>query len=123
MLLGVHIVGFVHLLAVTVVEVRFFEVDHLFVRAGGHREGLPRQYLDGSRNPAVHGAGNYRCLPMAVVVIFQVFEDVTYVQEGVSIQADVHEGGLHARQDSRDFSFVDAADERKLFFPLDVNLD
>jgi hypothetical protein len=58
-----------------------------------------------------------------VVVVFEVLENVADVQERVAVQADVHESGLHAREDACDFSFVDTADERKFLFAFDVNLD
>jgi hypothetical protein len=62
-------------------------------------------------------------LLMPVIVVFQVFENVADVEESVAIQADVHESGLHAGKDAGDFAFVDAADERELFFALDVDFD
>jgi len=43
------------------------------------------------------------------------FENVADVQEGVAVEPNVHEGGLHAWEDAGDFSFVDAADEREFF--------
>jgi hypothetical protein len=58
-----------------------------------------------------------------VIVVLEVFENVADVQKRVAVQADVHESGLHAWEDACDFSFVDAADERKFFFTLDVNFD
>jgi len=58
-----------------------------------------------------------------VIVVFEVFENVADVQEGVAIKANVHESGLHAGEDAGDFSFVDAADEGEFFFALDVNFD
>jgi len=65
-----------------------------------------------------------RMLPrMAVIVVFEIFENVADVEEGVTVQADVHESGLHAGKDAGDFSFVDAADEREFLFALDVNFD
>jgi len=57
------------------------------------------------------------------VVVFQILENVADVQKRVAVEADVHESGLHARKDAGDFSFVDAADQRELFFSLDVNFD
>jgi hypothetical protein len=60
---------------------------------------------------------------MSGVVLFEVFENVTDVQEGIAIETDVHKGGLHAGKDAGDFSFVDAANEGEFFFALDVNFD
>jgi hypothetical protein len=62
-------------------------------------------------------------VPLAVIVVFEVFEYVANVQEGVAVQSDVNEGRLHAGQDAGNSAFVDAADQRELFFALDVNLD
>ena len=45
-----------------------------------------------------------------VIVIFQIFEEVADIQEGVAIQTDIDEGRLHAGQHARDAAFVDAAD-------------
>jgi hypothetical protein len=62
-------------------------------------------------------------MAVAMIVVFQIFKNVTDIQEGVAVQADVHESGLHAGKDACDFSFVDAADEGELFFALDVDFD
>ena len=45
-----------------------------------------------------------------VVVVFEIFEEVADVEEGVAIEADIHEGRLHAGQHARDAAFVDASD-------------
>jgi hypothetical protein len=58
---------------------------------------------------------------LAVIIIFQVFENVADVQEGITIQADIDEGRLHAREDASDAALIDTADERKFFFALDIN--
>ena len=60
---------------------------------------------------------------MALIVVFEIFEYVADVEERVAVQADVNEGGLHARQDASDFAFVNAADEGEFFFALDVDFD
>ena len=49
-------------------------------------------------------------------------DDLVHVQEAVSLQADVHEGGLHAREDVVDHPLVDVADDRPLAAALDVEL-
>jgi hypothetical protein len=104
--------------------VRFIEVQNLFVPPRGYRQRLSRQYFDRRRSDAAtQGRRSDRNFSVTVIVVFQVFKYVADVKEGVPIQADVHECGLHAREDSRHFSFVDAADERKLFFALNVDLD
>jgi hypothetical protein len=60
---------------------------------------------------------------MAVIVVFEILENVADVEEGVAVQADVHESGLHAGKDACDFSFVDAADEREFLLAFDVDFD
>ena len=35
-------------------------------------------------------------MTVAVIVVFEIFENIAHVQEGIAIQADVHESGLHA---------------------------
>ena len=60
---------------------------------------------------------------MAVIVVFQIFENITDIEEGVAVEADIHESGLHARKDAGNSAFVDAADEGELFFALDVDFD
>ena len=60
---------------------------------------------------------------IAVVIVFEIFEDVADVQEGIAVEADIDESGLHAGEDAGDSAFVNAADEGELFFALDVNFD
>jgi hypothetical protein len=60
---------------------------------------------------------------IAVVVVFEIFEDVADVKEGIAVEADIDESGLHAGEDAGDSAFVDATDEGELFFALDVNFD
>ena len=103
--------------------VRFVQMQNLFVPTRGHCQCLTRQYFDWRHTSTIHRRGSYRCFAVPVIVIFQIFEYVADVQKRISIQADVHECGLHARQDARYFSFVDAADERKFLFALNVDLD
>lgn len=40
--------------------------------------------------------GGRRLVGVTVIVIFEIFENVTDVQEGVAVQSDVHECRLHA---------------------------
>jgi len=75
-----------------------------------------------SRGQRCHGS--LRLLVwVPVIVVFEIFENIADIQESVAIQTDVHESGLHAWQNAGNFSFVDAADESELFFPLDVDFD
>src|SRR5712664_3510056 len=83
---------------------------------GARGEGLSWQRLD---ERAARRSGNRGCrgvsVGMAVVVVFEIFENVADVEERVPVQADVDESRLHARKDARYFSFVNAADKRELF--------
>src|SRR5690242_5665794 len=60
---------------------------------------------------------------MAVIVVFKILEDVADVQKGVPIEADIDERRLHPGKDPRHSAFVDASDQRELFFALDVDFD
>ncbi len=60
---------------------------------------------------------------MAVVIVFEIFENVADVQEGVAIQPDIHERGLHSREHACDPALVDTANQRELFFALDINFN
>jgi len=60
---------------------------------------------------------------MAVIIVFQIFKNITDIEEGIAVEADIHESGLHARKDASDSAFVDATDEGELFFALDVDFD
>ncbi len=62
-------------------------------------------------------------MAVAMIVIVQIFKNITNVEEGIAVETNVHESRLHTRKDASDFSFVDAADEGEFFFALDVNLD
>jgi len=45
-----------------------------------------------------------------MVVLFEMFEKIADVQEGVAIEANLYKGRLHAWQHARYFAFVDASD-------------
>src|SRR5439155_599180 len=75
-----------------------------------------------SRGQRCHGSLRL-LVRVPVIVVFEIFENIADIQESVAIQTDVHESGLHAWQNAGNFSFVDAADESELFFPLDVDFD
>ena len=62
-------------------------------------------------------------VPMAMIVIFEIFENVADVQEGVAVETDIDEGGLHTGENAGDAALVDATDQRELFFALDVDFD
>jgi len=62
-------------------------------------------------------------MAVAMIVIVQIFKNITDIEEGVAVETDVHESRLHTWEDAGDFTFVDAADEGEFFFALDVNLD
>jgi hypothetical protein len=96
---------------------------HVFVNIGS-RQSFTGQELDGGRRMASGDGRDGRVTrSVTVIVVFEVFENVADVEERVAIQADLDESRLHAREDASYFTFVDAADERKLFFALDVDFD
>jgi hypothetical protein len=45
-----------------------------------------------------------------VVVILEIFEEIADVKKGIAVEANFHECGLHAWQDSSNAAFVDASD-------------
>ena len=123
---GVHILVRGMLFEVRLFGMKLF-VMRFVVMLAGARQSFARQKFDGS---AVHwrerrDRGRHRRLlvRMPVVVVLQVFENITHVEEGVAVEANVHESRLHAGKDAGDFSFVDAADEGEFFFALDVDFD
>src|SRR5689334_25138449 len=86
-------------------------VVRFFVMLSGPSEGFTGKQLDrGTIAGRQRDRGSLHLLVrMAVVVILEIFENVTDVQEGIAIEANVHESGLHAGEDAGDFTFVDAA--------------
>src|ERR1700690_1206562 len=83
-----------------------------------------RQEFDGGGCGSERWRGHGRSIVrVAVIVVLEILEDVTDVQESVAVEANFNERGLHAGEDASDFTFVDAADEGELFFALDVNFD
>jgi hypothetical protein len=62
-------------------------------------------------------------MAVAMIVIVQIFKNITDIEKGIAVETDVHESGLHAGKDAGDFAFVDAADEGEFFFALDVDFD
>jgi hypothetical protein len=69
------------------------------------------------------GSGGGIGMSVAVVVVFEILENVADVKESIAVEADVNESGLHAGEDAGNTAFIDAADEGELFFALDVNFD
>lgn len=109
-----------------VIGVRLIEVN-VVVNTGGC-EGLTGQQFDGGGRIAASNGGERRVsrgmgVIVSMIVVFEVFENIADVQEGVAIQADVDECRLHAWEDASNLAFVDAADERELFFTLNVDFD
>jgi hypothetical protein len=101
-----------------------FKVRFL-VTIAGTGQGFTGQHFDrGTIRGGQRAHGRWRLLVrMSGIVVLEVFENVADVQESVAVETNVHEGGLHAGEDAGDFSFVDTADEREFFFPLDVDFD
>src|SRR5271157_176265 len=101
---------------------RFFVEVHLFVHPY-RRQRFPRQNFDGRFSLSRQRGRGRISVSLTVIIILEVFENVADIQEGVAIQANIHECRLHARQNARDFSLIDAADERELFLTRNVDLD
>jgi hypothetical protein len=109
-----------------VIGVRLIEV-HVIVNAGSCK-GFTRQQFNGGGRIAASNGGERRVsggmgVIVTMIVVFEIFEDIADVQESVAIQADVDECRLHAWEDASNLAFVDAADERELFFTLNVDFD
>jgi hypothetical protein len=109
-----------------VIGVRLVEM-HVVVTAG-RCEGFTGQQFDGGGPVSASDGGERRVsggmgVIVTMIVVFEVFEDITDVEKGVAIQADVDESRLHAWENASNLAFVDAADERELFFALNVDFD
>lgn len=107
--------------AVSFVRVIFF----MLMRGSGAAKRFTGKQFDNVRRSRRKRGRSGRCIGvrMPVIVVFEIFEDVADVEESIAIEADINESGLHAGEDAGDSAFVDAADEGKLFFALDVNFD
>ena len=57
------------------------------------------------------------------LVLFEVFDDVGDVEEGVALEPEVDEGRLHPGQDLRHAALVDVADDGAMPRPLHPQLD
>jgi len=111
--------------SVLLIRVMSCVLVELFVVIADPGQGFTWKHFDrGTIRGGQRRHGGLRLLVrMPVIVVLKVFENVTDVQESIAVEANVHESGLHAGEYAGDFSFVDAADEREFFFPLDVDLD
>jgi len=100
-------------------------VVHFFVVITDPAQGFTWKQFDRGtiRGGQRRHRGQRLLVRMPVIVVLKVFENVADVQESVAVETNVHESGLHAGEYAGDFSFIDAADEREFFFPLDVNFD
>ncbi|MGD0365050.1 MAG: hypothetical protein ABSC93_29570 [Bryobacteraceae bacterium] len=58
-----------------------------------------------------------------LVVFVVVLEEIRHVEEGIAIQADIHKGGLHPRQDARHAALMNAPGQRIFFLALIINFD
>jgi hypothetical protein len=109
-----------------VIGVRLVEMR--VVVTAGRCEGFTGQQFDGGGRVSASDGGARRVsrgmgVIVTMIVVFEVFEDIADVEKGVAIQADVDESRLHAWENASNLAFVDAADEREHFLPLEVELD
>ncbi|HEU5478242.1 MAG TPA: hypothetical protein VFU90_00340 [Candidatus Tumulicola sp.] len=132
MLVVVRFVDLAGVMFFAVLVVRSFNVSFMLVmlfalvRFGGAAlaDCLARQNFGRYRRGSLGRAVAVRiAVAMAVIVILKIFENVADVEEGVAVESDIDEGGLHAGEDAGDAAFVDATDQRELFFALDINFD
>src|SRR5262249_31347803 len=123
MLFAVRIgMSFGVIVVVFVIVVMCFVMFRLIVRFGGAADGFTGQdFGGGGRGSLRRGVAVGVAMAMAVIVVFEIFENVADVQEGVAVETDIDEGGLHAGKDAGDAALVDATNERKFFFALDIN--
>ena len=66
-------------------------------------------------------AGDFYIAEFAVFVLVLQVEEVGDVEEGVALEADIHEGRLHAGQNARDAALVDGAGQSVFVFPLEID--
>ena len=71
-------------------------------RRGKHFAALLRHGLRGPLDIRLDGRD--------VVVILEMFQEIADVQEGVAIEADIHEGRLHSRKNACDPTLVETSD-------------
>ena len=57
------------------------------------------------------------------VVFLGILEKIGDIEKGVAIETDIHKGGLHARQHSRNSTFVNASRQRVFVFSLMIDFD
>jgi hypothetical protein len=77
---------------VSFVRMGLIEVQYLFVAARRYRQGFARQNFDRWHTTAVQRSSRCRRFSVTVIVVFQVFENIADVQEGVSTKADCMPG-------------------------------
>jgi hypothetical protein len=106
------------------IRMRVIETD-FFVGNIRVAQCFPREQFDGRRvrNDWHRNNALLLLVPVAVIVVFEVFEYVADVEESIAVEADVHESRLHSGKDAGNSAFVDAADQCELFFALDVDFD
>jgi hypothetical protein len=105
--------------------VGFIRMNILMPVGGSVSQGFAGKHFDnvGRRRRIGGHSGGGIGMSVAVIVVFEIFEDIADVKESIAIEADVNESGLHAGEDAGNSAFIDAADEGELFFALDVNFD
>jgi hypothetical protein len=73
-------------------------VVRFLVAIAGTGQGFTGKHFD--RGTIRGGQGGHGCWRLLVrmpgIVVLEVFENVADVQEGVAVETNVHEGGLHA---------------------------
>jgi hypothetical protein len=115
-------VSFAVLVSIMMLVVMFFALVR-FGRAPLANRFAGQNFRRDGRGTLRRGVTVRIAMPMAMIVILKIFENVADVQEGIAVEADINEGGLHAGEDASNAAFVDATDQREFFFALDINFD
>jgi hypothetical protein len=96
---------------------------NLFVHMGAVQRFAREQLDRRSRHSERLRADGRSVVCVTVIVVLEILEDVTDVQESIAVEPNFDERRLHAGEDAGDFAFVNAADEGELFFALNVNFN
>src|SRR6267378_4754629 len=71
------------------------------VMIAGTGQGFTGKHFDrGTIRGGQRARGGRLLVRMPGIVVLEVFENVADVQEGVAVETNVHEGGLHAGEDA-----------------------
>ena len=58
-----------------------------------------------------------------LLVLGKIFENIIYIEKGITAEADIYESGFHARENACDAAFVDVADNALVAGAFNVDLN